>query len=174
MEVLLYPHNSDPSNHFWCPIPIRSQVEKSVTIPPIHRYLSCRTQTATIHEWEFKNAIPSLQWNYTALYDASDAYIEGLHVHEGRKGVTKRQKLDLIAISRGVRNAKSREGPPGWYNNDNEHPKRDYPDQGCEYFNVMWIEWDDKHGIAYRKELGHAVKEAWEKLDLKWIDVVLG
>jgi hypothetical protein len=170
-----YTHDSDPLTHFWYPIPICSQEKKTtVTIPPIHRYLSCRTQTAKVRKSETKEPKSGTEWTYTALYDDSDAFIGGLHVHEEEKGITEGQEFDLITISRGVRNAKSKDGPPGWYDIDQKHPRRGYPGQLCEYFNVLWIEWDDKHEVAYRKGVGHVVKEAWEKLDPKWVDVVLG
>jgi hypothetical protein len=41
-----------------------------------------------------------------------------------------------------------------------------------EYYNVMWIEWED--GIAYRKAIGRVYKEAWEAQELEEIDVLLG
>jgi hypothetical protein len=41
-----------------------------------------------------------------------------------------------------------------------------------EYYNVMWIEWED--GIAYRRAVGRVYKEAWEALDLEEVDVLLG
>jgi hypothetical protein len=41
-----------------------------------------------------------------------------------------------------------------------------------EYYNVLWIEWDD--GVAYRKAVGRVEKRVWESLSLESIDLVLG
>lgn len=41
-----------------------------------------------------------------------------------------------------------------------------------ELYNVLWIEWNE--GVAYRKELGRVIKEAWERQATEWIDLTLG
>jgi hypothetical protein len=58
---------------------------------------------------------------------------------------------------------------PAWYRNIDAEPS----EKDCfEFYNVLWIEWKDV--VAYRKALGRVIKPAWDKLDLKIIDVVLG
>ncbi|QDS76565.1 hypothetical protein FKW77_006876 [Venturia effusa] len=41
-----------------------------------------------------------------------------------------------------------------------------------EFYNVLWIEWVD--GVAYRKALGRVWKDAWERQEIKTIQVTLG
>ena len=41
-----------------------------------------------------------------------------------------------------------------------------------EYVTVLWVEWDGV--IAFRRTCGSIEREAWEALDLKEIDLVLG
>lgn len=55
---------------------------------------------------------------------------------------------------------------------DSEERPKKREGEKYEYYNVLWVEWRD--GIAYRKALGHVMKEAWEAQPLEWIDLVLG
>ena len=41
-----------------------------------------------------------------------------------------------------------------------------------EYVTVLWVEWEG--GVAYRQACGRIEREAWERLDLEEIDLVLG
>lgn len=161
-----YTHASDRWTHFWHPIPICGP-SASAIFPPIHRYLSCRAQGTTLRRTELKIDDDTNMRQYTVLRDDAGIFLGAMDVHEPNAETA--ETYDLIAISKGLRGNAHEYGPPGW--KDKERP---IVGLVCDYFNVLWIEWDDKHEIAYRKGVGWVLKDAWERLELKWIDVTLG
>jgi hypothetical protein len=48
-----YTHISDPLTEFWYPIPIWDPKNAAI-IPPMHSYISCRTQTVTLRKSELR------------------------------------------------------------------------------------------------------------------------
>nr|OQO20717.1 hypothetical protein B0A51_11229 [Rachicladosporium sp. CCFEE 5018] len=47
-----------------------------------------------------------------------------------------------------------------------------YPGSIYEYYNVMWVEWEN--GIAYRKGLARIARRVFERECLGWMDITLG
>ena len=55
---------------------------------------------------------------------------------------------------------------------EEDHPERPRETAKYEFYNVLCVEWED--GVAYRKGVGRVHKEAWERQDVEWIDLMMG
>jgi hypothetical protein len=159
-----YSHISDPLTQFRYPIPICGPTDAAI-IPPMHRFISCKTQTATLRKSESRT--DQENWTYLGLQDDGGVFLGALDVHEIDAELA--SEYDLISISEGMRGSAHGLGPPGWRDEE-----RQITGLVCEYYNVLWIEWDDDHRVAFRKGVGWILKDAYETLDLKWVDVTFG
>lgn len=70
---------------------------------------------------------------------------------------------ELITISMG--HAKKRDEVPELPQALSNDEERTEPFERYEYYNVLWIEWED--GIAYRKGVGRVEKGMWEAQPLE-------
>ena len=131
----------------------------------MHRFISCRTQTATLRKSESR--IEEHNFTYIALQDDGGVFLGASDVHETDGEIA--SKYALISISKGMRGSAYQQGPPSWLDEE-----RQITGWVCEYYHVLRIDWYDDHRVAFRKGVGWTLKDAWEKLDLKWIDVTLG
>ncbi|KAF4627891.1 hypothetical protein G7Y89_g10261 [Cudoniella acicularis] len=78
--------------------------------------------------------------------------------------------LELVAISQGYAYnsvLSSEDTLLEW-----AHPERPKGTETYQFYNVLCIEWEDS--IAYRRGIGRVFKDAWERQELEWIDLMLG
>ena len=146
-----YTHISDPLTEFWYPIPICDPTDAAI-IPPMHPFISCTTQTVTLRRSESR--IDEHNFTYIALQDDGGVFLGALDVHEADAEIA--SEYDLISISKGMRGSAYQQGPPSWLDEE-----RQITGLVCEYYHVLWIEWDDDHRVAFRKGVGWILKDAW-------------
>jgi hypothetical protein len=104
-----YTHVSDPLTQFWYPIPLCDPAE-GPKIPPIHRYISCQTQSIMLSSSEQRK--DSCGWFYTVLRDDEGTFVGAMEIHEVDAGPA--GKFELVNVSKGMRNSEYELGPPGW------------------------------------------------------------
>jgi len=78
--------------------------------------------------------------------------------------------LELVAISQGYAYnsaPSSRNTILEWH-----HPERPKNSETYQFYNVLCIKREDS--IAYRRGIGHVLKDAWERQKLEMIDLILG
>jgi hypothetical protein len=172
----VFKHESDEKSKFWYPIPISQTMaipEAEIRLP----FISCRTRRC----WLSVGESFSRNTFCVSLRDSTGTWAGVLKLHNSedpgsymrRKSSRKAAQCELIAISQGYANNRGRipESKP-LYMPEYNHEERPKSSERYEYYNVLWIEWED--GIAYRKGLGRVEKNMWEKQPLEWIDVTLG
>ena len=170
-----YTHMYFPSRQFWYPIPLRDQQAE-----PIVRHTAPLLFTRTCRAWFRIGSRVSGVWFICApIRDTNDAWVGILRLPNEETLASIRPEtagagfesrpLEFIALSRGSADG-SRKEEPGldeWL-----HEERSATEGLYEFYNVMWIEWED--GIAYRKGLGRILRDVWEGQNLEWVDVTLG
>ena len=74
---------------------------------------------------------------------------------------------ELIALSRGRVANRVLNGSPTAKSalEEWELTERARDTEFYEFYNVMWIEWED--GVAYRKAVGRVIKDAWDNMNPK-------
>lgn len=163
-----YDHTKRHCVKFWQPVPISSEDEDQSAQhlehgPRYGKYLCARAQTAQL--W-----LGPLDGSKFEIADRHDALIgklqvDGAYEHElvtshllGPEADGSKFACEIVAISRNV----SLTG-------------RSIPfEPGKEIFteyNVLWVVWEN--GVAFRRGVGQ-VSRAWDSLDLKDVDLVLG
>lgn len=141
-------------------------------------YLFCKTKQAQVYaeradyESHFGHSPHLLK-----LRDANSGHVIGrLHLQNDEQmelwpmveteivaGTEMRRSIEVVAIYETIKYSKT----------FNEELKRHGPPLNREQrYVVLWVEW--KGEVAYRLACGHIEKDAWEAMDLKDIDLVLG
>jgi hypothetical protein len=166
-----FKHESDTNVEFWYPIPL-ADLEGAPIIRSPAAWLSFRTQRT----WLCVGEDVSIYRPCVSVRDNSGPWAGILNPHNEQDlalllrdagPFPRKPIIELIAISRGsAYNARYGTSLDEW--RLEERPKSF---ENYEYFNVLWIEWDD--GIAYRKALGRIVMEIWERQVLELVDVTL-
>jgi len=166
-------HDSDPSQNFWHPIPIR---EPSRPARPASRskYLRGNTSMAQLRMVRMH---PSRQEDRKRCADAllirpDGSWVGYLRLNEKAGSISgpALEDCQVIELSRG-----STTYSDGFTDRFREYL---YPelqitrDAVYEFVNVMWIE--SISGVAYRKAVGRVLKSAWENMPRKEITVTLG
>jgi hypothetical protein len=118
----------------------------------MHRFISCRTQTATLRKSESR--IEEHNFTYIALQDDGGVFLGASDVHETDGEIA--SKYALISISKGMRGSAYQQGPPSWLDEE-----RQITGWVCEYYHVLRIDWYDDHRVAFRKGVGWILKDAW-------------
>ncbi|KAL0931161.1 uncharacterized protein CTRU02_213896 [Colletotrichum truncatum] len=155
----------DWEQKFNYPIPIAKVTEASPYVtPPQSPFISCSTKRSwlrakryrpgivqtgglkyEVHRVTLHNALGS-QIGYMTLQSNKDSDL----ISEDSKGTL----IELVAISREIEI-----GAHGH-------------DETKDFYLVLWVSWVDS--IAYRKGCGRVQKDAWERLDLQDVELVLG
>lgn len=42
----------------------------------------------------------------------------------------------------------------------------------CTFYNILWVEWIN--GVAYRRGVGRVIRTAWESMEKKDVELILG
>jgi hypothetical protein len=180
-----FKHDSDKTAEFWYPIPISGEVEGPESSGR-YPFISCRTTRCWLYqEAHLKPAhlpsqavVQNLESPLT-LRDCAGTWAGILIVHSPidpdatqceLKTARKTAEFELIAISRGFVFSENKVMISELLEWD--HPERPKSFEIYEFYNVLWIEWEDE--IAYRKGIGRVEKHMWESQPQEWIDVTLG
>lgn len=151
-----------PREWFYFPIPL-VDTSLAVTIPmPVSSKITCQTEHAFFHLVRLES---DRDCDLTRIHDA-DGLSSGVLMERGDvpEPTGNNRRVEVIAISTSRVGGSVRDGEISYL--------RKYFPRHLDFYNVLWIEWID--GVAYRKNLGHITKPAWEAADRELIDVVLG
>jgi hypothetical protein len=170
-DKYLYQHQDLNSSWFF-PFPVPdAQVSIHLVMPDQPSFLFSKTKVTHAYAMRLSDTYYRTSIHNTVdLFNASKEGIGQLHAHNREqveyfptdKTDESPRRIELVAISR------SR--VYGRVYDIHKHFWR--PDYFSERYNVLWVEWKD--GVAYRLASGYVEKAAWEKLDLKDVDLVLG
>jgi hypothetical protein len=171
-----FKNESDPNQEFWYPIPLR---DLNKDIPSISNYafLHCRTRQGVFRFGEIFMPPSSLCPAVNLLdHDGTWAGVLRLNSQYNNFGLdlneTSFDELTLIELSRGSvpDHPWEKEFFDEW---NNPYCSRKIADGGrYEFYNVMWIMLDGC--ISYRVAVGRVIKDTWDMVATKWIDVTLG
>ncbi|KAI1771684.1 heterokaryon incompatibility protein-domain-containing protein [Hypoxylon cercidicola] len=172
----IFKHEAIPAQEWYYPFPVPTISEST---PPCMfeqtAYLFCETQRTQL--WARREGF-GLSSNTVRLLDDDNVKVGSLYCHnklqlEGilyaaedseRQGeVPLGKQVDLIAVSR-YKEYTRRYGTRVWGD--------EIPQATSENIVVLWVEWVD--GVAYRLASGEVEKEAWDKLALENISLILG
>ncbi|RDW56987.1 hypothetical protein BP6252_13940 [Coleophoma cylindrospora] len=167
-----FTHVSDPTTEFWYPIPLQDPKEPPIiqTQSPV---LSCTTKRAF---FKLGGQMDLYEWK-VSLHTNSGAWAGCLELHNSDQidYSDSPEKIlpgpgdccELVAISMGFAyNDWAEYRLAEW-----EMAERPKKGEKYEFYNVLWIEWQD--GIASRKGLGRVHKPAWEQQELETIELIL-
>ncbi|KAF2665647.1 HET-domain-containing protein [Microthyrium microscopicum] len=187
-----YTHEDYPTKKFWYPValPDSNNMRQS---PVSGRFISCHTQRTYLFQAEAR--INSYNRAYSTIRDAAGIWIGMVALHQdhiaGKKERLEKNncgeseagstyettssfynRIELVAISQGcVDNSQRLSGGFNILCEWNE-PERPKDTDMYRFYDVMCIEWEGS--IAYRRGVGRVLKEAWERQELEWIDLMLG
>jgi hypothetical protein len=170
-----YKHESDPMTEFWYPIPLADNNESSV-LNPAASLISCRTLRTWLYVGE---AINVFEEPCVTIRDKRGRWAGMLYLPEPlpsppattKRGTDRKRQCELVMVSRGY-------SPIELFADVLEELEQEEfvtalgASDIYEYYNVLWIEWQD--GIAYRKAIGRIEKDIWEREATEWIDLILG
>jgi hypothetical protein len=173
----LFKHRSAPQSEFWYPIPI-SDGDGEPRSNVFAQFLSCRTQRAWLVGGgrllprgpysRLQNFIPLIDQGGKIVGELELLISESYSRSNSPRTVQLNQLLELVVMSKGVGSI---------YKNltrllDLDTRQKEMMRKRHEYYNVMWIEWQDR--VAYRRGVGKVSKSDWEAQDTEWIDLTLG
>jgi hypothetical protein len=176
LPSVFYTNDSYPEFRFWYPIPMGESVSSAVEYSAA-KFISCRTQTAWLYKGErieklyISISVRDSRGNWAGmlqLQEEDECMNKFAQSHE--HALHEDQKIQLVAISEGYFYNGSIIGDE--YADEFWLEERPKSTEKYEFYNTLWIEWED--GIGIRKALGRISKEAWERQELEWIDLMLG
>ena len=141
-------------------------------------YLFCKTKKARVYaERADYETHPGGSPHLLKICDENNNHVLGrLHLqndeqmelwpmvgNESDAGTATGRTIEVVAIYETIKYSKTFNG---------ELERYDFPLNREQQCVVLWVEW--KGEVAYRLACGHVMKDAWEALDLKDIDLVLG
>jgi hypothetical protein len=170
-----FTYNGDMKTHFWYPIPMYDHPPSTSTDsgpPRIH----CRT----LRTFLTGNKRPIGNTAHLSLLDGNLRCIGAMLYHKvtpprWRIDKPETSLLEVIEISKGwstklfVSMCSSMEELNYFAQEQSEWL---IGDGECEFYNVLWIEWEE--GIAYRRGIGRVLASFWESAKKEWADVNLG
>ncbi|KAI1762084.1 HET-domain-containing protein [Hypoxylon sp. FL1150] len=176
--LCFYTHESEPGSEFWFPLPSCDTNQQTKT-HIFASFISCKTRRAWLvageavscsdPTWKSQSPLKSLRdqvgrWaGLLMLHEPLDREME-----QNADGLV---TIELVEVACGH----AYNDVPAWdIVGLEEWDLEERPKDGrfYEYYYVLWIEW--KNGIAYRKGIGRVEKNAWERQEREWIDLVLG
>lgn len=170
-------HNWESSTKFKYPIPMEGPLAYKLLEPrinwanpttaPLLSFATSRCWLPVQHYCK-KGPAPN-QLAVGHIYARDGTWAGHFRSHDHRLSLSdssKGEKLEFIAISQGIER-----GLSSIFDEDfiQHHRERD---RSIEFVNVLWIERRD--GVAYRRALGHIVRNIWETQPKDVVDVVLG
>jgi hypothetical protein len=168
----VYEHRNTPGKNgqYWF-YPFRvPSIEPSTPFsnPAQMRYLFCKTWKATVLACDrttmFDGGVLDLREDIGrpvigSLITHNDQWCQRSNSEDSNRD----KVLDVVAVNRFAEFSDTTNSAP---NRGDLHSKKK------EYVTVLWVKWEGN--VAYRQACGRIEREAWEKLDLEEIDLVLG
>lgn len=170
--LCFYTHESETEAEFWYPLPSLGPDQPAEThiFAP---FISCKTRRGWLVAGE---TLPlSRGGSWLSLRDRAGNWTGILCPHEPFNRDVVRNSYDEVSIELvEVATGRVIEEGGDWPLCFEEQGLDERPNSGTfyEYYYVLWIEWKD--GIAYRIGIGRVEKNAWERQEREWIDLVLG
>jgi hypothetical protein len=142
-------HKSDPNTRFRYPVPIQEQPPRPTLWTP-GNLIACRTQKSFLSSFRAADDTYAAEKESEyaplrprSLLTRNKEWAGCLYVDNQAASHAMLENGEMIAVSAGYEdNWQATEGYYRWIMDKNLHSR-----SGFEYFNILWIEWED--GITY-------------------------